>query len=542
MTTTIEVAGRSASAGIAIGALYALGSKTFSEATARHPSLAGDQWLARAIEKAGLQLEAISASLADNEEAGIIDFQIAMLADEELSAPAFAEIKKNKPVMMAWRQALDSQINDYRRSDDEYFSARAADLEDICDRVIENLQSLTDDQRSGDMGLPQSNAVIVAEDLSPSRFLEFDQNRIAGIVLRSGSHLSHVAILARARAIPMLVATGKFNLPEQTEAIVDADTGKLFMAPNAELKARYTERMKQQSAQRLSDSKFLPLKAKTVDGEVVKVLLNVSGVEELRSIDSAHCDGIGLMRSEFLLSSPQVLHSEDEQYSAYRRLLEWADGRPVTIRTLDAGGDKPIDGLTVENESNPFLGVRGIRLSLQNVDVFSVQCRALSRAAVHGSLNVMFPMVSHVSEFTLAMEIFDRAIQDLSNKGVTCSRPRLGIMLEVPTAVVAIESFRAAEFFSVGSNDLVHYLSATSRDDDSLQNITEACEDVMWDLIRNANDLIAGDGRNISVCGDAAGDADKIERILSTGVRSLSVSTARLAATKSAISRINLIR
>ncbi len=535
--TITELSGHGASPGIATGPLYRPTTIVEDAGDAKNAQ-DNRQALEDAIARSGQQLAELLASLGDSEEAGIIEFQVAMLEDEALSEAAFETIEAGRSAATGWREALDRQISDYRSAEDEYFAARAADLQDIRDRVLHNLPGMQ--ATSGqDGGLPDA-AIVLTDDLSPSRFLEIDWQRAAGIVLREGSHLSHVAILARARGVPMVVGIGDADTSTHEEAIVDGDQGKVVFTPDAAMRARYRQRQREHAARRLADEDFLSRPAISIDGRTVKVMVNISDVAELDSVDCSHCDGIGLMRSEFLLGDRQTLLDEDRQYSAYRRMLEWAQGKPVTIRTLDAGGDKPIEGLTQARESNPFLGLRGLRLSLARPDVFKVQCRALARAAVHGRLNVMFPMVTHEAEFSEALAFFDSVQADLLADGVACQRPTLGLMLEVPSAVLTIERFSDAEFFSVGSNDLLHYLSATARDDESLQRLAQHCEALMWDLIRTAKAKVDDSGRSVSLCGDAAADPQKLGPILGTGLSTVSVSVARLAATKAAICAIDL--
>src|SRR5205085_3012779 len=218
------------------------------------------------------------------------------------------------------------------------------------------------------------------------------------------------------------------------------------------------------------------------DGRRITVLLNIAAPEDLAGLDPAICDGIGLVRTEFLFEASQGLPDEEAQYAVYRRILDWAEGRPVTIRTLDAGGDKPIAGLTIDGESNPFLGLRGIRLSLARPEVFRVQLRALSRAAVHGVLKVMLPMIAVPAELDRAGVMLDEEVAALKEKGVACARPPLGIMIEVPAAALCAEDFDAA-FYSIGSNDLTQYTMAAARDIGSVADLNDAGHPAVLALI-----------------------------------------------------------
>jgi phosphotransferase system enzyme I (PtsI) len=280
--------------------------------------------------------------------------------------------------------------------------------------------------------------------------------------------------------------------------------------------------------------------AVTADGVAVGVHINVASPDELASLSPAICDGIGLVRTEFLFSDG-LLPDEQTQYRVYRRLAEWADGKPVTIRTLDAGGDKPVTGLTVAAESNPFLGMRGIRLSLAHREIFAVQLRALARAACHGKIRIMLPMVTVPEELEAARVLLDAELTALKAAGIPAESPPLGIMVEVPAAALAIERFDAA-FFSIGSNDLTQYVTAAGRDIAAVADLADPLNPAVLRLIRMVAEHGRTSGHEVCLCGDAGGDPDVIEALLRTGLRSLSVTPAALAATKAAIGRADLSR
>jgi ethanolamine utilization microcompartment shell protein EutL len=244
----------------------------------------------------------------------------------------------------------------------------------------------------------------------------------------------------------------------------------------------------------------------TADGRRIAVLLNIAAPEDLADLDPAICDGIGLVRTEFLFEASHGLPDEDAQYAVYRRILEWAQGRPVTIRTLDAGGDKPIKGLTVDGESNPFLGLRGIRLSLARPEVFRVQLRALSRAAVHGALKVMLPMIAVPAELERAGTMLDAEFAALGAEGIACARPPLGIMIEVPAAALCAEDFDAA-FYSIGSNDLTQYTMAAARDIGSVADLNDAGHPAVLALIARTVEAARKRDVEVSLCRDSLGGA-----------------------------------
>ena len=279
--------------------------------------------------------------------------------------------------------------------------------------------------------------------------------------------------------------------------------------------------------------------AVTADGVQIRVMLNISDPRELADLDPAICDGIGLVRTEFLFHDRQGLPSEEQQYSIYRRIAEWAQGRPVTLRTLDAGGDKPIPGLTPAGESNPFLGVRGLRLSLAQPDVFRAQLRALARAAMHGNVKIMLPMVTQPRELAVARSILDAEVAALGAAGIPARRTSLGIMIEIPAAAIAADQFDA-EFFSIGSNDLAQYVAAAGRDIGAVADLADPTQPAMLRLFRYVVSAAHAQRIEVSLCGDAGGDPPAIPLLLATGLRSLSMAPALVGGAKLAVAAVDL--
>jgi phosphotransferase system enzyme I (PtsI) len=272
----------------------------------------------------------------------------------------------------------------------------------------------------------------------------------------------------------------------------------------------------------------------------VRVLINVASADELDRIDPAICDGIGLVRTEFLFHGRDRLPDEEVQLGCYRRVAEWARGRRVVFRTLDVGGDKPVAGLTVNGEKNPFLGMRGLRVSLAAPEVFRRQLRALARAAVHGDVHVMLPMVTVPRELERARAMLDEEVAALRAAGVAARRPPLGIMIEVPAAAITADLFDAAEFFSIGSNDLTQYVAAAGRDSAQVADLADPTQPAVLRLIRHVVDIAAARGIEASLCGDAGGDPTAIPSLLAAGVRSLSVAPTLVGRTKLAIAGTDL--
>ena len=523
--TARRIQGRSAAPGIALGPLVRLAAVK-QDASQRRSVTEEHQALVNALTASQEALALLAREAGDAEAEAILYFQIALLEDDNLAAPAFARIAGGEAASRAWSGAIDPEIASYEEASDPHFRARASDLRDLRDRVLRHLAG------EADQSVP-SGVIVVADDMPPSLFLATDW-RDGGLVLRRGSPSSHVAILARSRGVPMIVGVDVDHLGDGKEALLDGDAGVLVIDPDADVRAIFCQRRAEQSEVRQAEASFRG-PAFTASGERVRVMINVTGLAELRGLDPAEVDGIGLMRTEFLFQGREQLPTEDEQYQIYKRMVEWAAGRPVTIRTLDAGGDKPIVGLTQSGDINPFLGVRGVRLSLRHLDVFRAQLRALVRAAVVGNLKVMIPMVTIPEELDRCRALLEGALEELRREGRQVQMPPLGMMVEVPAAALTIEDFNA-DFFSIGSNDLIQYVAAASRDELQLADLARPSRAV-FGLIGHVVKYANSSGRETSLCGDLAGDPEQVAALLDHGLRTLSVAPGALGPVKAAIAR-----
>ena len=524
--------GRSAAPGLAQGVVAALEAERLMQREMGTPAEEAVA-LRQALSHALTELEALGER-ASADAADMLGFQVAMLTDDELARPALEAISGGRAADAAWVDAMAAEIENYSAADDEYFAARAADLEDIRDRVLTHLAPGACRTRIPD------GAVVVASDLPLSRFLAIDWVRGGAIVLTHGSPSSHVAMLARARGVPMVVGVeGAPDALAGHEALVDATTGEVVLDPDATTRAAFAAKLDTAASADTAAAEWRYRPAITADGSPISVNLNISDPTELDGLDPAICDGIGLVRTELLFHGTGGLPGEAAQYQVYRRIAEWADGRPVTIRTLDAGGDKPVPGLTMDGESNPFLGLRGIRLSLRHPEMFHTQLRALARAAVHGSMRIMLPMVTVPAELEAARRILDEAVESLERDAIPARRPLLGIMIEVPAAAIAIDQFNA-DFFSIGSNDLTQYVTAAGRDIGTVADLADPLNPAVLRLIaavaRHGREI----GRDVGLCGDAGADPHVVEHLLRAGLRSLSVTPSALSRIKQAIAGIDL--
>jgi phosphotransferase system enzyme I (PtsI) len=524
-------AGHVASRGLAIGKVVFYQKRDFGE---RAAGTVEDetQLFHRSLEAARSAL----SDLIDNaakDIAEVLEFQLSLVQDRSLIDPAVAAIAAGTSAHFAWTQILDQQLRRYKEADDPYFRGRISDLADLKQQVLSRIYGETE-------ALPplSQDSIVMAEDLSPSDFAMLDRRYCKGIALNKGSLNSHVALLARARGIPMLVGLKTAGAKPETPVIVDAVEGRLIIAPDQQTVNDYRRRMVTEEKRVQAQQKYLTVKPTMPTGERVYVCINVGTLEDLKLVSSDYCDGIGLVRTEFLFETGLEMPDEETQFQVYKKLAEWAGEKPVIVRTLDAGGDKPVAGLTEKDESNPFLGVRGIRLSLLNEDVFRIQLSALVRASACGNLKIMLPMVTVPQEFERAKDLLQEILVQLQRRDPTLTAPPLGIMVEVPAVAMCIEDFDA-DFFSIGSNDLIQYVTACDRGERKVAHLYTGANRAVFELIRTTIDHGRLTGKQVSLCGDMASQSDYIDVLLDLGLRYFSVSPADLARVKAAIAARN---
>jgi phosphoenolpyruvate-protein phosphotransferase (PTS system enzyme I) len=497
----------------------------FAKSSERRPSLDEAAALRAALALAARDLSGLSGR-AGGEAADVIEFQLALIDDEAVTGPAFGAVADGGAADAAWRRAMDGLIADYGAHPSEYVRARGLDVADLRDRVLDALRG------SPPAAAPPPGAIVAADDLPPSRFLEIDWSGGGGVALSRGSATSHTAMLARARGVPMVVQVDE--LPHAAEALLDAEQGFVELDPTAEQLRAFASRRAAHAVRSANAERVDGRSPAIFRGEAVRLLVNIEGPESLSHPAAAFADGVGLMRTEFLFRDREEAPDEEAQLRAYAAVLRWAGDRPVTIRTLDAGGDKPIRGVSAAGEANPSLGLRGLRLSLRRPQIFAIQLRALGRAAVLGNLKVMFPMVTAADEFLAAQTLFRQTVEALRAEGLEARLPELGMMVEVPAAALTVADFPAA-FFSIGANDLAQFVAAADRANGAVSHLLDPTSPAMLELIRRVVDHGQATGKGVSLCGDVAGDAGRVLTLLNCGLRELSMSPRSLAAVKSAI-------
>ena len=466
----------------------------------------------------------------DRLAAEVLEFQREFLADPEFLGAVEEAMGRGVSAAVAVREVLDGHIAQFRAEEDEYFRARGEDLADLRDHLLAAL----DGRRDPPPALPEG-AVVVASELTPSRFLALDRRRLGGVALEGGSVSGHVAMLARARGLPMVVGLGRVEATAG-EAALDGDEGLLVLDPSPRTRARMAARRRSLEEERRS----LPARSaggyRTADGERVEIRINVEDPAALDEDAVRLADGAGLVRTEFLFLGRPELPDEERQYRTYRDLLARFAGKPVRLRTLDIGGDKPLPGVT-EEEANPFLGLRGIRLGLARPRLLETQLRAMLRAARHGPLEIMLPMVTLPAELEAVRAMLGRLREELASGGEPVPLPPLGMMVEVPAAALDLERF-SADFFSIGSNDLVQYVMAAARD--AAGPVAELLDPLHPAVLRLVAEVVeVGARRNVpvSLCGEMAGDPAALERLLALGLRSISVAPSALARAAAVVGR-----
>lgn len=497
--------------------------------------------LTAAIERAASDLRVardVVARQAGEEHATMMDTQIALLDDAALLEPARAAIGEGARAEVAWQDAVSHAADRFAALDDGYMRARAEDLRELGRRIVGQLAGM------GAAIVLRGPGILVARELGAAETAELDLSMVTGIAVATGSPTSHSAILARALGVPAVVNVGDglLTVPEETVLLIDGDAGTITIEPDdatiAQVEAHQVARQRDAAAATRAAAE----PAVTRDGVRVEVSANIARADEAERAVAVGADGVGLFRTEFLYMGRDAAPSEDEQVEAYRTVATALAGRPLILRTLDAGADKPVPYLAQEDEENPFLGRRGIRLSLANPDLFRVQLRAALRVAAEGHpLSVMFPMVATVAELRAARGHLDAVRTELVNAGVDVpSGLPVGVMVEVPSAALAASSLAAdAAFLSVGTNDLTQYALAAERGNPAVADLGDPAHPAVLRLIGMACDGAAAHGRWAGVCGEAAGDADLVPILVGLGVRELSVAAPRIAAVKQLVRELD---
>ena len=498
----------------------------------------------KAKQAAAEQLQAIhDKALKEVGEANaqIFEIHIMMLEDEDYNE-SIANIIDTQQVNAEYAVAVtsDNFAEMFAAMDDAYMQARSADVRDISNRIIANLTGTADSSAES-----CDSMIVCADDLAPSETVALDKDKVLAFVTAHGSSNSHTAILARNMNIPAVIGMGDEFLTEissGTPAIVDGYTGTVIVDPDEATVAEYT-------AKRTSDEEkkrlLQELKGKqnvTVDGRKINIYANISGIDNIGAVLLNDAGGIGLFRSEFLYLENSDFPTEEQQFHAYKRVLESMAGKKVIIRTLDIGADKQVGYFGLKKEENPALGYRAIRICLTRPEIFKTQLRALYRASVYGNLGIMFPMITSVKEVERIKEICEEVKAELRSDGIEYSdKIELGIMIETPAA--ALISDRLApmvDFFSVGTNDLTQYTLACDRQNPDIEEFIDTHHEAILRLIEMSAENAHKNGAWIGICGELAADTTLTERFLRMGIDELSVSPSFVLKVRDAVRRTDL--
>ncbi|MBX3585843.1 MAG: phosphoenolpyruvate--protein phosphotransferase [Ramlibacter sp.] len=492
---------------------------------------------------------------APHELAALLDVHLMLLQDEELISGVKHWITE-RLYNAEW--ALTTQLEIIARQfdemEDEYLRERKADLEQVVERILRYMKGVaspvappTSPRRKTQQDLLLDDTmdvplVLVAHDLSPADMMQFKQSVFAGFVTDVGGKTSHTAIVARSMDIPAVVgARGASQLVRQDDwIIIDGDAGVVIVDPSAIILAEYGFKQRQGELERTRLSRLRHTPSVTLDGQKIELLANIELPGDAVAALNAGAVGVGLFRSEFLfMGRLGDLPDEEEQYQAYKLAVEGMQGLPVTIRTVDIGADKPLhSGERDTGHLNPALGLRAIRWSLADPAMFLNQLRAILRAAAHGQINLLIPMLAHASEIRHTMALVDRARAELDNKGIAYGPVRLGAMIEIPAAALTLRIFlKYFDFLSIGTNDLIQYTLAIDRADESVAHLYDPCHPAVLRLVAETIAECNRQGKGVSVCGEMAGDVTLTRLLLGLGLRSFSMHPAQILAVKQEVLR-----
>jgi phosphoenolpyruvate-protein phosphotransferase len=445
------------------------------------------------------------AETAGEEAAEIFEAHTMFLDDPSFAGEAVSRVRSEaEAAEIAVNTVAEGLATEFEAIGDEYFSARAIDVRDIRDQLVRELLGLAP---PGFAHLTEP-VVIVAHDLTPSETVTVPTGMALAFVTAVGSATSHTAILARSLGIPAVVGIGGMDLPEGATIAVDGAEGHVWIDPDPETEAALRERMAADAAERAAAEATAGEPAITTDGHQIEVVANVGNPEDAARADEMGAEGVGLFRTEFLFIDRGTTPDEEQQYEAYRQVFEVFGDRPVVVRTLDIGGDKDVPGVDVGEELNPFLGKRGIRLTLDDEGLFVPQLRALLRAAAGANLKLMFPMVATLAEIEATRAVLDRVAGSLRDEGLEHADDfEVGIMIEVPSAAITADLLAPhVDFFSIGTNDLTQYVLAVDRTNPSVAGLADALHPAVLRMIGSVIEAAHAHGKWVGLCGELAGD------------------------------------
>lgn len=496
---------------------------------------------------------------AHPELAALLDVHLMLLQDEQLiSGVKHWILERHYNAEWALTAQLEIIARQFDEMEDPYLRERKADLEQVVERMLRVMRGVGSPvvapAAPGVGSPPQVDPaddvplVLIAHDLSPADMLQFKQSVFAGFVTDVGGKTSHTAIVARSMDIPAVVGARSAShvIRQDDWVIIDGDAGVVVVDPSPVLLAEYGAKQRQGEVERERLSRLKNTPAVTLDGQKIELLANIEQPEDAVGALKAGAVGVGLFRSEFLFMGRNgKLPDEEEQYQSYRRAAEGMQGLPVTIRTVDVGADKPLDrgARAGDDHLNPALGLRAIRWSLAEPAMFLVQLRAILRAAAHGSVNLLIPMLAHAGEIRQTLALIDKAREQLDARGMVFGPVRIGAMIEIPAAALTIPLFlRHFDFLSIGTNDLIQYTLAIDRADEAVSHLYNPVHPAVLQLIASTIAQCQAADKGVSVCGEMAGDVTMTRLLLGLGLRSFSMHPSQILAVKQQILRCDTTR
>ncbi|MGL9914915.1 phosphoenolpyruvate-protein phosphotransferase [Enterococcus sp. DIV0784] len=539
--------GIAASDGVAVAKAYLLVQPDLSfNKTSVEDTDAEATRLDDALAKSTEELQAIRDKAAQSlgeAEAQVFDAHLMVLSDPEMVGQIKQNIQDNKVnAEAALKEVTDMYIGMFEAMDDNaYMQERAADIRDVAKRILAHLLGVTLPNPS----MINEEVIVVAHDLTPSDTAQLDRTYVKAFVTDIGGRTSHSAIMARSLEIPAIVGTKEITDKVKAGDIlaVNGIIGDVIIDPTDAEKSEFEAEAKAYADQKVEWDKLKNAETVTADGKHVELAANIGTPKDLEGVHKNGGEAVGLYRTEFLYMDSSDFPTEEDQYQAYKAVLEGMEGKPVVVRTMDIGGDKELPYLTLPHEMNPFLGYRALRISLSELGdgMFRTQMRALLRASVHGNLRIMFPMVATLKEFRAAKAIFEDEKQKLVNEGVEVSKDiQVGIMIEIPAAAVLADKFaKEVDFFSVGTNDLIQYTMAADRMNERVSYLYQPYNPSILRLIKNVIDAAHAEGKWAGMCGEMAGDQTAVPLLLGMGLDEFSMSATSILKTRSLMKRLD---
>ena len=534
--------GKGVVAGIAIGEVVWVANdyeKWFAKYNSDSPKIENEK-LEKAIQKVQADLEHNITTMQEKnmaEQAQIMQAHLLILKDPTFIDLILEKLELENSAPKALQVAIDEIAKTFEMMDDEYFRARAADIRDVGNRVLKTLLGIDE------LDFGSRKIILCGQDLEPSLIAAMPEENLQGIILGHGSLTSHVVIIAKAKGIPTIIGLEKFDLLEnKAQVVLDGDTGEVVwhFAPTEE--ENYRKKLKQQEQEKEYYLNLAKKEVVTQDGHKVVVAANIGSDKDIDKALQFGCEGVGLFRSEFLFMSRSAMPNEEEQFAAYKAVVQKCGEKLCIIRTMDIGGDKSLEYLKVPPEQNPFLGWRALRISLKRPELFLPQLKAILRAGVYGNVAIMLPMVISLNEIIEAKEFIKLAQAELDKEQVPYSKTvSIGIMVETPAAAILADKLaQHVDFFSIGTNDLAQYVLAVDRGNENISYLYNYFNPAVLKII---NDVVCAAKKNniwVGMCGEMAGDILATELLVGMGIDELSMSGSTIPKVKERITKINL--